>query len=235
MKCLPQLFGVDVRTPIPMLFEAVALLSERLGQSLHHLGHELIRLLDSTARFVDETGLDVAPPATKTFSFVPGEQGRAAIVGSGLLASLALSFGSGTVRTLALKGLGRLDPLPCRLDSRGGRRRGLRAVARGCEGGGAQLRILNGLLFTLEPRDSSSRSDSDESFENCNSFSPGRPGGTHVASWCRAQNGVSIGGRPMHEMQLIVDHFGLDQPSIARVETPRRAQASRVRNGAYGQ
>jgi hypothetical protein len=72
----PQIFGRDVVTAIPLVFEIGALFREDLGEAFHGSGDQSIRLLDGFARLVNEAGLDFVPTGMKSLSLVAREQPR---------------------------------------------------------------------------------------------------------------------------------------------------------------
>jgi hypothetical protein len=44
-----------------LLLELASRVGEHLGEALHHLGHQAIRLRDRVPRLVNEAGLDLLP------------------------------------------------------------------------------------------------------------------------------------------------------------------------------
>src|SRR3954452_7585490 len=72
----PQVLGRDVLAAAPLALEALALGGEVLGEPAHHLGDELVGLLDGLARLVDEPRLDRLPAALELGVLVAGQQLR---------------------------------------------------------------------------------------------------------------------------------------------------------------
>src|SRR6478752_7075387 len=60
-----QFLGRDLLASLPLTFEPLLALGERLGEGLHHLGDEGIRGTDRLPRIIHERALDPLPPVTE--------------------------------------------------------------------------------------------------------------------------------------------------------------------------
>src|ERR1700761_7696186 len=61
LQCDAQVFGRDVVSALPLLFERCTFGGEALGELLHRGGHQLVGLLDRAAWLIDKLRLDVVP------------------------------------------------------------------------------------------------------------------------------------------------------------------------------
>src|SRR5438876_115385 len=73
-QCLSQIFGRDVVSTVPLMFQLSPLRGKLLRNTFHDTGNQAVCLLHRCTRLVDEADLCFVPPCTKVVKFVVGEE-----------------------------------------------------------------------------------------------------------------------------------------------------------------
>src|SRR5258707_608110 len=73
-QCLSQIFGRDVVSTVPLMFQFSPLRGKRLRNAFQDGGNQAVALLHRRTRLVHKADLRLVPPSTKLVEFVVGEE-----------------------------------------------------------------------------------------------------------------------------------------------------------------